>query len=407
MGIKCFEQTKREDGNLVIMSNVKETKKVSCFENQSKNSLCGEEEKKIDEENLQNENSLKIELFPENKPRNTFDRESLKNLVKEGTIGYSFDINKQLGFINTNVPLLNGFYQAHINHYPIRIKPDDIWLLIVQAFSNHVNTNSEKLRNYFVDFNGKQTLTVAYNLPDISYVNKNLLEKFPEEINNQMIKYLGKEILENLTPNFTTTTNNSRIICKLSIMGIFKKYFEYEMDCCICGNPYIILEGTSEDYIKIKKKAENLKKYEFEWYVDRIVPIIEKMIDAKNGKIDVDFFKNIIEEKEMETEESNGWTPPRKVKSNFINGWLLKFFAYYDSGEKFEEDRIKVKDFKDLANQLLIVPFKLSIGNWIFKKEYNMEYKVGFIGCDQNEQNEVFPIQGWLVSPITDKEKNS
>ena len=306
MGIKCFEQTKREDGNLVIMSNVKETKKVSCFENQSKNSLCGEEEKKIDEENLQNENSLKIELFPENKPRNTFDRESLKNLVKEGTIGYSFDINKQLGFINTNVPLLNGFYQAHINHYPIRIKPDDIWLLIVQAFSNHVNTNSEKLRNYFVDFNGKQTLTVAYNLPDISYVNKNLLEKFPEEINNQMIKYLGKEILENLTPNFTTTTNNSRIICKLSIMGIFKKYFEYEMDCCICGNPYIILEGTSEDYIKIKKKAENLKKYEFEWYVDRIVPIIEKMIDAKNGKIDVDFFKNIIEEKEMETEESNG-----------------------------------------------------------------------------------------------------
>ena len=43
--------------------------------------------------------------------------------------------------MDSNVPLLNGFYTAHTNHYPIRIKPDDIWLLIVQAFSNHVNAN--------------------------------------------------------------------------------------------------------------------------------------------------------------------------------------------------------------------------------------------------------------------------
>ena len=60
----------------------------------------------------------------------------------------------------TNVPLLNRFYIAHINHYPIRIKPDDIWLLIVQAFSNHVNANSEKLRHLFVNFDGKQKLSV-------------------------------------------------------------------------------------------------------------------------------------------------------------------------------------------------------------------------------------------------------
>ena len=394
-----------ESGNFQITSNEKETKTVS-YPTSYMN------EKKIDEENLEitsNVNELKIELYPENKPRNTFDRESLNNLITEKTIAYSFDINKKLGFINTNVPLLNGFYQAHINHYPIRIKPDDIWLLIVQAFSNHVNTNSEKLRNYFVNFDGKKTLNVTYKLPDISYINKTLFENFPEKINDQLIEYVGKEILENLTPNFTTTNINSRIICKLSIMGAFKKYFDYEMDCCVCGNSYIILEGTSEDYIKIKKKAEYLKKYEFGWYIDRIIPIIEKMIDAKDGKIDVDFFKNIIKEEEMETYESHGCiSPPSKVIKNFINGWLLKFFAYYDSGKKFEKDSIKVKDFKDLANQLLIVPFKLIIRSSIFKKkEYDMKYKVGFIGCDQNAKKEVFPVQGWLVSPITEKERDS
>ena len=28
-----------------------------------------------------------------------------------------------------------------------------------------------------------------------------------------------------------------------------------------------------------------------------------------------------------------------------------------------------------------------------------MNYSVGFIGCDQNEKKEVFPVQAWVVSP--------
>ena len=66
-----------------------------------------------------------------------------------------------------------------------------------------------------------------------------------------MKKYLGEEILNILTPDYTTTDYDSTIICKISIMGAFKKYFEYEMHLCGCGIPYIILEGTSEDYEKI------------------------------------------------------------------------------------------------------------------------------------------------------------
>ena len=87
-----------ESGNFQITSNEKETKTVS-YPTSYMN------EKKIDEENLEitsNVNELKIELYPENKPRNTFDRESLNNLITEKTIAYSFDINKKLGFINTN-----------------------------------------------------------------------------------------------------------------------------------------------------------------------------------------------------------------------------------------------------------------------------------------------------------------
>ena len=99
-----------------------------------------------------------------------------------------------------------------------------------------------------------------------------------------------------------------------------------------------------------------------------------------------------------------------EVKYDYISGWFLNFFAYskrYSDGRyiKFEKDTIKVKDFDDLANQMLIVPF--TIEDEVHKKTYEMKYKVGFVGCEQNEQKEVYPIQGWLVSPSTKEERES
>ena len=171
-------------------------------------------------------NDLKIELYPEKKPRYDFRRSSLKYLVTKDTLGFSFDEKDELAFIGSKTPILNGFYLAHSNHYPVRIKPDHIWLLIVQAFSNHVNVNAEKLRSLFVDFEGKKTLQVNYPLSSITQVDKKVLENFSEQINEQMKKYLGEKLINILTPNFSTSTYDSKIVCKISIMGAFKKYFD-------------------------------------------------------------------------------------------------------------------------------------------------------------------------------------
>ena len=40
---------------------------------------------------------------------------------------------------------------------------------------------------------------------------------------------------------------------------------------------------------------------------------------------------------------------------------------------------------------MLIVPFEITEEET--RKIYLMKYKVGFIGCDQNEENVVYPVQ--------------
>ena len=357
------------------------------------------------------ENELKIDLYPGKRPRYTFDKTPVSKLITRDVLGHSLNPEQSLAYIDTNVPLLNGFYTAHTNHYPIRIKPDDIWLLIVQAFSNHVNANSEKLRHYFVNFDGKQKLKVIYTLSSIEQVDRKILENFSEQINEQMKKYLGEKLLDILTPNFSTSNYDSKIVCKISIMGAFKKYFAYRMHLIGCGIPYIILEGTAKDYKEIISKANELKKYEFDWYINRIIPHLEKMVEAKEGKIDTNYFKDIIQKKEV-TETKWGSSGMRKyeVKYDYISGWFLNFFAYSNNSIdgryiKFEKEMLKVEDFKSLANQMLIVPF--TIEDEVHKLKYEMKYKVGFVGCDQNENNQVFPIQGWIVSPSTKEERDS
>ena len=228
---------------------------MSCChnENREKEINYENEQKQNISKNSFDKNELKIELYPENLPKYNFEKKSIKNILSEKTLAHSLDKNKDLAYLGSNVPLLEGFFISHCNHYPIRIKPDDVWLLIVQAFSHHVNANSEELRHYFVNFEGKKTLTVNYNgIFYIENVDKKILENFAEQINEQMKEYLGEEIIQNLTPNFTTTDYNSTIICKLSIMGAFKKYFEYKMSLATCGIPYIIFEGNIEDYKSIK-----------------------------------------------------------------------------------------------------------------------------------------------------------
>ena len=346
---------------------------------------------------MESNNELKIDLYPENKPQSELKKESIQTIINKDTLAHSFDLEKELGYLCYKVPVLSGFFNAHCNHYPIRIKPDDIWLLILQSFSCHVNENSEKLRSYFVNFDGQKELKIPIECLEIG---KKHLEIFVEEINKKMVEFLGKDLLENLTPYFTTTDNNSKLVCKISIMNTFKHYFIFSLLQISCGIPYIILEGTAEDYKKIILKAKYLGKYDFEWYIDRIIPLVQKMAQAKEGNIDVNFFKNIILNEEGVAKRREGCSLfSSKYKTVFINGWILKFFGYIKRGDylyPFTDDKIEGEKINNFPSQIFNVPFIIEKED---KTKINVKFEAGFFGCEQNDKKEVNPVLGWMVSP--------
>lgn len=300
-------------------------------------------------------------------------------------INSSIDPHQELILQYGQHPIFDGFVSAYKEHRPITISPDIIWILIVQAFSNYVSDNHEKLRSKFVNFDGKKELLIKRH--DLIFSNmtaKDWASFFPEFV-RQISEYTGQSITDTLTPEFTTTTPTSLQVGQLSIMSTMKHYFSYRMEVIGCGIPHITIEGSIEDWRKILTKLENLNSYDFEWFTNDIVPIVKEIIQTKKGNVNKKFWKDMIRIK-----DSDDFYDPSGV-----DGWFTNFFPYDDKGERVYGP---IESSGDLQNELLEIPFTLDILNGGSVQSLKLKFLAGFVGLTQNEKTgSLKPEIGWIV----------
>jgi hypothetical protein len=80
--------------------------------------------------------------------------ESLNETMK--ILNYNFDANTKEFYNYGKKSLIRGLMEAYGNHYPITVSPDMILILFLQGYSRFMENNSEKLRNIYVNFEGKK-----------------------------------------------------------------------------------------------------------------------------------------------------------------------------------------------------------------------------------------------------------
>ena len=240
-----------------------------------------------------------------------------------------------------NHKVLLGYLNAYFNHCPIKLSPNVIWQLILNNFSEYVNINSEKLRKKFVNFEGKKKL-ICIKVGSIKDVNKykdDLIKEFCDKITENIVK----EITDILTPNFSTSTNETIIAAKASIMSTFKMFFDFYFGMASCGIPYIILEGNLNDWEKILEKLKYLSKYDFD--INLIEKDIIEIINTKKGKINLDFWSKIIMKTREKTEERMPCSIfSTTVERDFITGWILHFY---------NEEKVKKNKLNKLIKEIV------------------------------------------------------
>ena len=352
------------------------------------------------------ENFLKIDLLEEGQNIQQFTEmvNEQQLLNDDNVVGASQNYYTKKVFNKGINNILQGFYSAYENHLPIRLTPDIIWLLIVQGFAQHVNFNSEQLRNSFVNFEGKKTLEIIIDkYHSYKQMKPQDYEMLFEKLNDQMKLYTGEELINTIDFNFSTSNKITKVVGYASIMSAMKKYFEYIGNCHMCNYPYIILEGTLNDWKNILKKAKALSKYNLKKWVKSLEPILLKIIDTKKGNIDKKFWKEILYPDKLDERIEIGVYKYKTIKVDGINGWLLLFFPYFKNGHFRYEKALKTKDIWRLPDKLLKTPLIMKSDD---EGETKMTIYSGFFGMnvDKEKDNLVTAEIGWYVK---EKSKNN
>ena len=310
-------------------------------------------------------------------------------------LNYNFDTEKTEFWNYGKKSLIRGLMLAYENHYPITVSPDMILILFLQGYSRFMEKYSEKFRNQYVNFEGKKELSVKRNGITPEKATKEIWQGIVDEFTTKIKESVGEDIISNLESNFTTTKPVHLTTSQLSIMSSMKQYFTYKVVMCVCGISSIKLEGSLEDWQKIKKKFEFLSKKEFglNWWTESLIPIINKIIETKiyysqNKDINYElrtFWKDMIRLKK-------GWV----YEPTVIDGWIVKFIPNLSE----EEPKVfqKLED-SDIPDEIISCPLKL-----IFIDENNNETKYdcalasGFYGMIQDEITyTVKPVIGYSI----------
>ena len=168
-------------------------------------------------------------------------------------LNYNFDTEKTSFYNYGKKSLIRGLMEAYLMHYPITVSPDMILLLFLQGYSRFMEKYSERVRNQYVNFKGRKTLVVKRVGITPELASKEDWQGIIEELTGQIKSVIGEQIISNLESNFTTTNPVTLTTSQVSIMSVMKKYFIYKVVMSVCGISKITLEGSLEDWEKIKK----------------------------------------------------------------------------------------------------------------------------------------------------------
>ena len=325
-------------------------------------------------------------------------------------------------------PVLTGYYLAFLDHYPVVLSHDILWMLILQGFSRHVKLNHQKLRNKFVKVNTDNIVVTqkANGDNNINNISTNRWCDIFKDFVEKSKEYIDGAVLHLFTPYFSTTTSDIEYASQIAITSIvspyvkFIKKFKRPELIGRCGFPYIKLQGTLQDYKQLKMKVEGLKGYFIDNWVNKMLFNINKIIETKQGKIDKQFWDNMItnqkrvyfEKVPLPSSESHILIN-RKIEEIKIFGWIFDFFPYkiikkenQDSkriGEYFYNfnycnlllNDIKIyhdSDFEELPDEMLDIGATYRKSNG---KTADLGIKTGFLGYSLNKNNEIQPEIGW------------
>jgi hypothetical protein len=308
-------------------------------------------------------------------------------------------------------PLIDAVHIAFSQHRPLTLSPDAIWLVIAQGFGHHVAENAETLRGRLVRHQGRRDLVAkitALTLAEFAYGIAGL--------SSQIREATDPVLHETLVCDFSTTTPAIRTASEVALMDTFSSYFSYAM-MCVCGIPKIAIEGSLDDWQRIRARVEVLETYGLEWWVSRLRPILDEFVLAASGHPTREFWKAIYKpEQAYGTEVATGWITdlfpylgdaPRRFRNRVFDHERHDWALPVDQGVQTGRRRLGPRSNKGVAPKSFPSGLSSAAVKVMFedRPDLNVDLVAGFFAVKQDPSDGALaPVIGWSVTEPPPKE---
>jgi hypothetical protein len=211
-------------------------------------------------------------------------------------------------------PFLLMLHLGFASHRPVSISPDAVWLMICNGFATHAEVRGDGLQRKLFPQGRDGKVTIKVRRDGFRKGENNDWEGVFGEFAATMDGIMDNHLKATLTDGFSTTGAKEKAAFEVVFMKTLEQSFGYEV-ATVCGIPSITLEGTVQDWENLAARAEKLRGYDCDWWLDALKPVLAQFTAAAGGKVDRDFWRSIYKV----NEQSGGDT---------ISGWCLLFFPY-------------------------------------------------------------------------------
>jgi len=302
-------------------------------------------------------------------------------------------------------PVVAAVHRAFMDHRPLCLSPDTIWLIIIQGVANHINAHVEELRPRIVSHQGKVTIQVRRD-DFVKGSPENPRSEVFHEFSAKIRDHVGPKI-DLFLPAFSTTGPVERAAAEVVLLDAMQSYFEYEVRT-LCGIPTITLEGTYEDWKALAERVQGFKAIGLGSWLDVLSPILDQFARAAQGDVDPTFWQSL-------------YKLNNRSGGPVITGWITAFFPYlkdYRTRRATVLSRILIEGKRNDLEELLYPENKTATGwakgpkiehltsglskapfRWDYlDRSFDMEFLGGFVGVAQDQETLTLrPEIGWAV----------
>jgi hypothetical protein len=297
-------------------------------------------------------------------------------------------------------PLIHTLLGGFTAHRPVIMSPDIIWLTICQGFAQHLNHNAEALRRSVVRHDDKMRLVVRRD----DFVKGSPCNPWPEvfaAFSNLIREHVGS-LHRLVVADFSTTGPVERAASEVVLLDTVQQFFEFGL-ISLCGIPSITLEGCVDDWRRIKDRTQEFARFDLEWWINPLQPVLEQFVAAAAGAVDTAFWESFFK-----YDGASG--------SDQVSGWVLRLFpCVADPDEHQSSHRPALRRNAWLSappgpsgpqdRQLPGGPGRAPF-HWNYRgSEYPMEFVGGLIGVAQDPVTlSLRPEIGWAVVARAEEE---